>query len=223
MPRGIIRRTVSRFGTEVYFEQNTGLSKLDAAVLHSIIRHFQPEKIVEIGSGESTKFTARAYLLNQQEGHASQFVAIEPFPNRDLHQGIPGLTRLIEKRVEQVDPEEIIDCDLLFIDSSHIVRIGGDVNYEILELVPRLKPGAIVHWHDILLPNEYSKIWVKDHHYFWTEQYLVHAFMKFNSDFEVLWASRYMHLSQPARLKAVFPYFDPETHQIMSFWIRRKG
>lgn len=213
----------SRFATEVEFEENTGLSKLDAAVLHALIRHFQPKKIVEIGSGESTKFAARACLINQQEGHFSELVAIEPFPKPDLRQGIPGLTRLIEKRVEQVDAEDIIDCDLLFIDSSHVVRIGGDVNYEILELVPRLKPGAIVHWHDILLPGEYWKVWVKDHHYFWTEQYLVHAFMKFNSDFEVLWASRYMHLSQPARLQTVFPYFDPKTHQIMSFWIRRKG
>jgi len=213
----------ARFATEVKFEENSGLSILDAAVLHAMIRHFRPKKIVEIRSGESTKFAARACQMNQQDGHDSQFVAIEPFPNPLLRQGIPGLTRLIEKRVQQVDPEEIIDCDLLFIDSSHVVRIGGDVNYEILELVPRLKPGAIIHWHDILLPGEYTKYWVRDHHYFWTEQYLVHAFMKFNSEFEVLWASRYMHLSHSARLQSVFPYFDPEKHQIMSFWIRRKG
>lgn len=213
----------ARFATEVEFEENSGLSILDAAVLHAMIRHFRPEKIVEIGSGESTNFAARACQMNQQDGHESQFIAIEPFPNPFLRQGIPGLTRLIEKQVEQVDSEEIIDCDLLFIDSSHVVRIGGDVNYEILELVPRLKPGAIIHWHDILLPGEYTKFWVQDHHYFWTEQYLVHAFMKFNSEFEVLWASRYMHLSHSARLQSVFPYFDPENHQIMSFWIRRKG
>ena len=213
----------SRFATEVSIEQNIGLSKLDAAVLHSMIRHFRPEKVVEIGSGESTKFAARACLMNQKEGYVSQFVAIEPFPKQDLRQGIPGLTSLIEKRVEQVDPEEITDCDLLFIDSSHIIGIGGDVNYEILELVPRLKPGALVHWHDIFLPNEYPKTWVKDHHCFWTEQYLVHAFMKFNSDFEVLWASKYMHISQADRLQAVFPYFDSGKHQISSCWIRRKG
>jgi len=100
--------------------------------------------------------------------------------------------------------------------------MGGDVNYEILEIVPRLKPGAIVHWHDILLPGEYWKDWVTRDHNFWTEQYLLQAFLQFNQDFEIIWASRFMSVNRAEAVQSTFPGFSPDKSRITSFWIRRK-
>ena len=91
-----------------------------------------------------------------------------------------------------------------------------------LRLFPRLKKGCLIHFHDILLPGEYWKEWVKGNKWFWSEQYLLQAFLQFNSDFEIIWASRYQHLNNGLMIKDVFPYFEHESHRITSLWIRRK-
>ena len=208
--------------TEVEFMKNGGLSLVDAAILHAMIRYHKPRKIVEIGGGVSTQFAARACVMNQLEGRKGDLVSIEPYPSNVLRAGFEGLSKLITKKVEDVDIKEFADCDLLFIDSSHVLKMGGDVNYEILEIIPRLKAGALIHWHDVLLPGEYWKSWVKNKHYFFTEQYMIHAFLKFNEEFEIIWASRYMHLRNAQVIKFIFPYFEPENHHITSLWIRRK-
>ena len=217
-----LKQVFPLYANEVPFEENPGLSLVDAAILHAMIRHHKPRKIVEVGSGWSTRIAARSCLMNQEGGTACELVAIEPHPDRALKDGFPGLSKLIDKQVQDVDMAEIVDCDLLFIDSSHVIKIGGDVNYEILELVPRLKPGVLIHWHDILLPGEYWKDWVRGNHSFWTEQYSLHAFLMFNREFEVIWGSRYMHLKDPEDIEAVFPYFQSDFHHITSCWVRRK-
>ena len=207
---------------EASVTENGGLSLVDAAILHAMIRHHNPKKIVEIGGGSSTQIAARACLMNYDDGISSEFITVEPHPGPLLRDGIPGLSDLIQSNVEDVELGRLIDCDLLFIDSSHFAQTGSDVNYEILEIIPRLKPGSIIHWHDVLLPGEYWKSWVKNEHRFYNEQYLIHAFLEFNSEFEILWGSRYMHLTQPDRIQEIFPYFQPNYHHIMSLWIRRK-
>ena len=79
--------------------------------------------------------------MNGTEGVRCELVAIEPFPGKELRKGFPGFTRLIEDKVQSVALSEFENCDLLFIDSSHVVKIGGDVNYEILEIIPPIKKG----------------------------------------------------------------------------------
>ena len=219
-----LKNIFPKYATEVEFERNEGLSLVDAAIYHAMIRHKRPEKIVEIGSGSSTRFAARACIMNESEGVHCDLVAIEPFPTKVLRKGFPGLARLIENKVQSVALNEFENCDLLFIDSSHVVKIGGDVNYEILEILPRLKKDCLVHFHDILLPGEYWKDWVMGNKWFWSEQYLLQAFMLFNRDFEIIWASRYQHLNNELMIKKIFPYFESEhrDHRITSFWIRRK-
>jgi hypothetical protein len=112
--------------------------------------------------------------------------------------------------------------DVLFIDSSHVLTIGSDVRYEYLDILPRVKPGVLVHCHDIFLPAEYPKEWVLDDHRFWNEQYLLQAFLTFNNEFEVLWAGSYMHLKHPDLLAAAIPSYRQEKCYPKSFWIRRK-
>jgi predicted O-methyltransferase YrrM len=207
----------------------------DAEVLHSMIRHFKPKKVVEIGSGFSTYLSARACLMNKEkDGVQTELFAIEPFPNNTLKKGFPGLTALIERPLETVDLDLFTSMeanDILFIDSTHVLKIGGDVKYEYLEILPRLQNGVIVHCHDIFFPGEYPKSWVLDNHWFWTEQYLLQAFLAFNNAFEILWAGQYMNRKYTKELKHVFSsYLDNSIDNLKinpslgagSLWIRRK-
>jgi hypothetical protein len=112
------------------------------------------------------------------------------------------------------------DGDVLFIDTSHVVKTGGDVQYEFLEVLPRLQKGVIVHIHDIYLPAEYPKEWVLDGLTFWSEQYVLQAFLAFNSAFEVVLGGQYLHLYHPDRLHKAFALYGGEPW-LGSFWIRR--
>ena len=203
-----------------------GFGEVDAQVLYGIVRKYKPGRVIEIGSGNSTHVTAQALLRNasEQPGRPpADFTAIEPHPAADIRAGFPGLTRLLEKRVQDVPLEtfgELRENDVLFIDSSHVLAIGSDVQYEFLEIIPRLRPGVLVHVHDIFLPAEYPKRWVVDGR-FWDEQYILRAFLAFNHSFEVLWAGHWMHLTHPDRLRAAFSTYDPAKAAPGSFWMRR--
>lgn len=220
-----LRDVFPRFIGEVPFEPNGGLSMVDAAVLHAMVRAYRPKKIIEIGSGHSTRITARACLLNARDGAPCEFVAIEPYPSAALRQGIDGLSRLRIEKVQQVELAEFENCDLLFVDSSHVVAMGGDVVFEQLEILPRLKPGCLIHFHDILLPGHYWKDWVLKRRYYWTEQYLLQAFLAFNTEFTVLWAARLMQLEAEAELQAAFPFYRPNepSQRVSSLWMQRRA
>jgi len=224
--------TFPRFKTKVsyqYYTRNTSFSTINGEILYSMVRHFKPKKVLEIGSGNSTFVTAQALLKNKQENYVGELVAIEPYPKQILKNGFPGLTRLIQKNLQDVplsEFESLKENDILFIDSSHMLKLGSDVQYEYLEILPRLNKGVIVHIHDIFLPAEYPKDWIMNQHYFWNEQYLLQSFMTFNTSFEVLWASNYMHLKYPRKLAAASSsYAEYEKNKNWtgpsSFWIRR--
>jgi hypothetical protein len=212
------------------FHFNNGLfDGTDALVAYCMIRHFQPRLIIEVGSGFSSLIAAEAIAKNKD----SALICIEPFPLDFLRQGFLGLHSLIEKKVEDMDLEffsQLESGDILFIDSSHTVKIGGDVNYLFLEVLPRLKPGVIVHVHDIFLPFDYRRDWVLDEFRFWTEQYLLHAFLMFNAEFEVLMANSYLNHYHHEDIKAAFPNLEKlnVAHPNSvgwgggSFWMRRK-
>jgi hypothetical protein len=191
-------------GTAGRFHFNNGLfDGTDALVAYRIIRHFQPRLIIEVGSGFSSLVAAEAIAKNDN----SALICIEPFPLDFLRQGFAGLHSLIEQKVEDIGLEffsHLESGDILFIDSSHTVKIGGDVNYLFLEVLPRLKPGVIVHVHDIFLPFDYRRDWVMDEFRFWTEQYLLQAFLSFNSECEVLMANSYLAHRYMKELKATF-------------------
>jgi hypothetical protein len=194
---------------------------IDALVAYCMVRHFQPRLIIEVGSGFSSHLLGQAAAKNKN----SALICIDPFPgellrNRD---NIPALQSLIETKVQDVDLEffsQLQSGDILFIDSSHTVKIGGDVNYLFLEVLPRLNPGVIVHVHDVFFPFEYRRDWVLDEFRFWTEQYLLQAFLTLNSDFEVLLGSYYLSRYHEDQLQAAFPNLGRWIGG--SFWMRRK-
>ncbi len=191
---------------------------VDALVAYCMIRHFQPELIAEVGSGWSSLVLGQVAAKNKN----SALICIDPFPGDVLRKGFPGMRSLIEKKIQDIDLEffsQLGSGDVLFIDSSHTVKIGGDVNYLFLEVLPRLRPGVIVHVHDIFLPFEYRRDWVLEEFRFWTEQYILQAFLTFNSQFEVLLANSYLNHYHQQELKAAFPGLSSWAGG--SFWMRR--
>ncbi|MBO9541917.1 class I SAM-dependent methyltransferase [bacterium] len=208
-----------------YYLNNPSFKTVDGEMLYSMVRHFKPRRIFEIGSGNSTYLSAKALLKNQQEtGQSCELTAFEPYPNEVLRAGFPGLSALVRKPVQEIPWQEFSklgENDILFIDSSHVLKIGSDVQYEVLELLPRLNPGVIIHLHDIFLPAEYPREWVKQRQIFWTEQYLLQAFLAFNDSFEVLWGGSYMHLNHRDKLQAAFPAYDPARNWPGSIWLRK--
>ncbi len=205
-----------------YHAANDMFSRLDAWVLQGMLRHFRPRRMIEVGCGWSSLVTAR--VNREHLDGALHLTCIEPYPPDFLAGGIDGIARLIPARVEElpVDPFlELGDRDILFIDSSHVAKTGGDVVYLFQEVVPRLAPGVLVHIHDMFLPFDYPQDWVFSGRA-WNEQYLVRAFLSFNSAFRILLGVGWMsHFRRDALASAVPGYPEKYAHGGGSLWIQR--
>ena len=221
--QSFLKTVVPAFMDEYFPLSQSGLSKVDAFLLYTIIRTKKPRLFIEIGSGESTKISLKAIEENEKEGVQCRFIAIEPYPIKYLKDIKNPNFQLIEKKVQDVDLSTFVNADILFIDSSHVSKIGSDVNYEILNIIPSLKLDALIHWHDIMFPSDYPRSWIDSGRMFWNESYMVHAFILNNECFKVKWASKYMQINHPDLLHRTFKYFSPTDpdEQLSSFWIKR--
>jgi predicted O-methyltransferase YrrM len=215
-----------------YYVRNRCFGTVDGEILYCMIRYFKPRKIIEVGSGYSTYLSAQALLENRGENNVEcELTAIDPYPNDVLKAGFRGLSKLMPTQVQDIPLSEfdkLNENDILFIDSSHVLKIGSDVQYEYLEIMPRLKKGVIIHIHDIILPAEYFKRWITKDFMFFNEQYLLQAFLAFNNSFEVQWAASYMHLKHSDKLEAAFSSYKSALASYKrdetwpgSFWIRK--
>lgn len=202
---------------------NWGLSLLDAFVLYGMIRERKPTTVIEIGSGDSTQIILDALADNRRDGSACAFYSIEPYPSAQLlalYQHHSQNVVPITAPVQSVDLSLLAQADLLFIDSTHVSKIGSDVNYEILHIVPSLAVGALIHWHDIPLPFDYWRDVVEHGNMFWNEAYLLHAFLLFNQAFQIRWASRYLQVDHESVLKQYFPFYRSHA-RLSSLWVER--
>jgi hypothetical protein len=162
----------------------------DALTLHAIMGHFKPKRIVEIGSGFST-----ACMLDSAEIHGIgdlRITCIEPFPKRLrslLRPADYAKVELISRPVQEVPVQDIVGQldrnDILFIDSTHVLKTGSDVHYEIFEIIPAVKEGVIIHLHDCPYPFEYPSKWIEQN-YSWNEAYAIQAFLMYNESFRIL-------------------------------------
>jgi len=200
--------------------KNPAFRQGDVELYYSIIRHYKPSRIMEIGSGMSTAIALQAVEDNEKEkpGYHCDVTAIEPYPWY-RHEKL----KLLVERVEDVDLSrfaQLGEGDILFIDSSHMIRPQGDVLNEFLEILPILNRGVIVHVHDVFTPRDYLTRWLKHEHFFWNEQYLLEAFLSCNDRFKVLLAPNYLQIHHPAELLAACPLLAkaPEM-QAHSFWM----
>lgn len=193
----------------------------DAEYLYNITRHTKPGKIIEIGSGYSTLIAQKALLQNRAEDPNYQYkhICIEPYEQPWLESKV----EVVRKRVETIDKsffEQLEANDILFIDSTHVIKPQGDVLFEYLEVLPLLKPGVIVHIHDIFTPRDYLDAWVIDEHRLWNEQYLLEAFLTFNAKFKIIGALNYLSHNYRDQFAAKHPVFSKQPgREIGGFWM----
>jgi predicted O-methyltransferase YrrM len=178
-----------------YFYENLAYSYSDAIFLYGMIRHLAPRRIVEVGSGHSSCVmvdTAELFL----GGHVN-FTFIEPYPDRLLSLLRPEDLRrvkILAQRVQDIALEPFLALernDILFIDSSHVMKIGSDVHHLLTEILPRLRPGVYVHIHDVFYPFEYPEEWITEGRA-WNETYALRAFLTFNYVFEIVLFNTYL-------------------------------
>jgi hypothetical protein len=206
---------------EFYFN-NGAFESGDAEYWYQIIRAIKPEKIFEIGSGNSTLMAVKAIRKNHEEdpSYKCEHVCIEPYEMPWLEE--VGVS-VIRKKVEEIELgffSRLKENDILFIDSSHIIRPEGDVIFEYLELLPSLNKGVIVHVHDIFSPKNYSKKWLTDEVMFWNEQYLLEAFLSHNGSWAIIGALNFLHHNHYEELKKTAPFLSPE-REPGSFYIQK--
>lgn len=208
---------------EVYLH-NGAFGPVDAELAYALVREARPRRVIEVGAGFSTRVLGLALGRNAAEdGRAAEFLTIDPAGRGELER-IPGVTRHLVARVETLPLDTFAALsagDVLFIDSPHVVTLGGAVAYLFLEVVPRLAPGVLVHVHDIFLPAAYPRDWVMRDHRFYTEQLLLQAFLAFNSAFDVELMASYLHLVHPVALAAAIPSYQASRDHPGSFWMRR--
>ena len=195
-------------GPRRYYYENDFFSYGDAIILFSMLRHYRPRRVIEIGSGFSS-----AVMLDTKElflGDSIDLTFVEPDPDRLL-----GLLKenqadecyLIQKRIQDIDlsvVESLGENDFLFVDSSHVLKVGSDVGYVIFHILPRLKRGVMVHFHDIPWPFEYPREWL-GRGIIWNEAYFLRSFLQYNNAFQVLYFNAYIHQFHREMLGQMMP------------------
>jgi predicted O-methyltransferase YrrM len=181
-----------------------------------MVEIYKPRKIIEIGSGNSTRlfrFASGEFQTN------SKIISIDPFPRVEIENYAQSI---LKKRLEDVEKKwfykKIEIGDFLFIDSSHEIKTGNDVVELFLNILPRLKPGVLIHIHDIFLPYEYPKEWIMQNRWPWNEQYLVQALLQGSEEYEVLWAGHYHQKTMPHFAKH-FPLWQGK--DASSLWLKK--
>ena len=200
-----------------YYYKNGSFESGDAEFLYNMIRHKKPSLFVEIGSGFSTLMASSAIRKNNIP---CEHICIEPYEVQWLNQ---LNVQVIRKKVEEVDMEifkRLEKNDILFIDSSHIIRPQGDVLFEYLEILPQLKSGVIIHIHDIFTPKDYLDEFVFKYHYLWNEQYLLEALLSNNNNYRIIGSVNYLRHHYFEELSAKCPILQHQKYREPgSFWM----
>jgi hypothetical protein len=195
-------------GYRFYFD-NPFFGCHDASVLFSMLLEFRPRRIIEIGCGHSSRLFLDAN--DQFFDGAIELTFIDPSP--DSLSGLGGgeesvNPRLIGSSLQDVSLEtfELLEAnDIVFVDSSHVSKTGSDVNYFVFEILPVLKPGVLVHIHDIFYAFEYLEDWVLKEKRSWNEAYLIRAFLQYNASFEIVYWNNFVWHRLRDELAAAMP------------------
>jgi hypothetical protein len=190
-----------------------------------MIRARKPQRVVELGSGYTTLLIAAACRRNGEEGRQTEHLAYDPYPRPH----ILGAAPLSPTRLEPISAtdvplrvfSELRAGDILFVDTTHTVKLGSDVNHVVLDVLPVLAPGVIVHFHDVFLPWEYPRAWFQEMRYYWAEQYLLQAFLAYNDAFEVLVPAQAIAREHPDRLARAIPSFAAGASPA-ALWLARR-
>lgn len=184
----------------------------DAEIYYQMIRHFKPKKILEIGSGFSSLLALEAIKKNLDEDKTvTNLICVEPYENKWLEKKGADVLR---KKIENVNKEQIFileENDILFIDSSHVIKPQGDILKIFLEILPLLKKGTIIHIHDIFSPRDYPEKWLKEENRFYNEQYLLEAIMEYSDRYKILLSLNYLKNDHFNEFKKFSPYIKNDS------------
>ncbi len=220
--REFLDRQASQKKDFAFVLENESFASGDAEFLFSFVRYTKPSKIIEIGCGSSTKIISHALALNEKETRIrGRHICIEPYEMPWLENF--GEVEVVRETLENVDLsifESLKENDLLFIDSSHIIKPQGDVLREYLEIVPIVARGVFIHVHDIFTPHDYPEQWVKNSVRFWNEQYLLEATLSNSDSYQIVAALNYLKHEEYDALKHVCPYLT-EQREPGSFYFRK--
>ena len=202
--------------------KNNFFGQADAEIYFQLIRYLKPKNILEIGSGHSTLIALEAIKKNYDvDGIKTFMTCIEPYENDWLNK--VNVT-ILRETIENIDPKNYLNLesnDILFIDSSHMIRPQGDVLKIFAEILPNLPKGAIIHIHDIFTPKDYPEKWIVKENKFWNEQYLLEALIANSERYEVYLALNYLKNNFYNKLKKVCPYLK-ENADPGSFYLKVK-
>jgi predicted O-methyltransferase YrrM len=207
-----------------------GYTDTDGLVLYMMIRESKPRRYVEVGSGMSTYYCSLAAKRNAAEDQPVEITCIEPNPHPELR-SLPGI-RLREREVQDEDLEVFAALgprDVLFIDSSHILRLDGDIPFLYLEVLPALAPGVLVHIHDVPFPYNFpfpAETWILSQTWpvYWNEAMMLQAFLAFNREFEITMSLPLLRFEDEEFLKRTVPNYqtlEQQPYPCSSIWLRR--
>jgi hypothetical protein len=208
---------------ERFFTNNGQFGWLDSRALFVLLNWWRPRRLIEVGSGFSSLLIGD---VSRRFGSGGMDVTcIDPYPRTFLKRGIPGVSRLIKDKVQNVGHDlfnSLEAGDVLFIDSSHVAKTDSDVNFLYFEVLPRLAPGVNIHIHDIFLPHDYPRKWVLEDNRGWNEQYVLRALLMGSTMFEVLFGCSYAFHRFPDLVTAALAHRDGGAYGGGSFWVRRR-
>jgi hypothetical protein len=210
-------------GGKTFRIDNGSFEAGDAEFWYGIIRLKKPRTIIEVGCGQSTLVAVHAIAANTQEdaSYECNHICIEPYEAPWLESvGVNVIRSKVEDIALSLFSQLDIN-DILFVDSSHIIRPQGDVLFELLELIPTLRPGVIVHIHDIFSPRDYTRSVLSDHVFFWNEQYLLEAFLTLNHEWRVIAALNLLHHEHQDLMREKFPHLKA-SNEPGSFYMQRR-
>jgi predicted O-methyltransferase YrrM len=206
--------------TTRYYYQNAWFKRADATILYSVLRHYNPSTIIEVGSGYSS-----AIMMDVNDlflGNKVHLTFIEPDPTRLFSLlGQAEQYALLEKQVQDVPLEmfrNLSSNDILFVDSSHVVKAGSDVAHLLFNVLPELRPGVIVHFHDIPWPFEYPLEWFHRGSA-WNEAYFLRGFLQYNQAFEIVYFNSFMTERHTELLQKKMPWCAEFAGT--SLWLRK--
>ena len=196
-----------------------GFGKIETDFLYCFISHFKPRKVIQIGCGVSTK---TMILAAADSNHSIEITCIDPYPTQYLlDKSYCSEINLIAKEAQEVSITTLTNLnegDLLFVDSTNVVKPGSEVNKIILEVLPRLKKGVFVHFHDIYFPYDYHPEILTKQLYFWNESILLQAYLTNNSKYEIKTSMSMIHHYRPQELQQLLPNYNPhKSHEFGVF------
>jgi hypothetical protein len=214
-------------GRHRYHLANDTYAWADGIVLHALLRHLRPRRVIEVGSGHSSALildTAEGWLDGDDQRVQLRFVEPHPGLLHSLLRPDDEDRVTVDDRAVQDVPLEVFDelgpGDVLFIDSTHVAKAGSDVNHLFFQVLPRLRAGVWVHLHDIFMPFEYPLDWVREGRA-WQEAYLLRAFLMYNLVFEVRWFQHYMWTRHQQVLESRLPAMAESPGG--NIWLQKTG